>query len=143
MLPKLISRITFAALTVVTAFAAAPNLYLQHNLVSNTAGAADVTDPNLVDPWGVSLSATGPFWVSNRLSGTATIYNGAGDITPIVVTISPAPNSAAGTLGTPTGQVQTPPQLLFSPTAKPRRSSSPPKMDSSPHGTRAQRTRSW
>lgn len=108
MLSKLISPIAIAALGAATAFAAAPNLYLQHNLVSNVAGAADVTDPNLVDPWGVSFSATGPFWVSNRLSGTATIYNGAGAITPTVVTISPAPNSAAGTLGTPTGQVQNP-----------------------------------
>jgi hypothetical protein len=86
--------------------AAGPNLYLPHNRVSNVAGQADVTDPNLVDPWSIALSATGPLWIANHLSGTATIYNGAGAITPIVVTISPAPNSAVGTLGRPTGQVQ-------------------------------------
>jgi uncharacterized protein (TIGR03118 family) len=85
---------------------AGANLYLQHNLVSNLAGAADVTDPNLVDPWGMSFSATSPFWVSNHLSGTATIYNGSGAITPTVVTIPAAAGGA--TLGRPTGQVQNP-----------------------------------
>jgi uncharacterized protein (TIGR03118 family) len=84
------------------------NSYLQHNLVSNVAGQADVTDPNLVDAWGVAFSATGPFWVVNHLSGTATIYNGAGAITPTVVSISPAPGSATGTLGRPTGEMQNP-----------------------------------
>jgi uncharacterized protein (TIGR03118 family) len=83
---------------------AGANLYLQHNLVSNIAGAADVTDPNLVDPWGLSFSASSPFWVSNHLSGTATIYNGSGAITALVVTI-PA-GGGAKTLGRPTGQVQ-------------------------------------
>jgi uncharacterized protein (TIGR03118 family) len=82
------------------------NLYLQHNLVSNISGLADVTDPNMVDPWSIAFSAAGPFWIANHLTGTATIYNGAGAITPTVVTISPAPNSTSGTLGRPTGQVQ-------------------------------------
>jgi uncharacterized protein (TIGR03118 family) len=107
----MISRLAIAACVLFSAaaFAAAPaNLYLQHNLVANTAGTADVTDPNLVDPWSIAFSATGPFWIANHLSGTATVYNGAGAITPLVVTISPAPNSAAGTLGRPTGQVQNP-----------------------------------
>jgi uncharacterized protein (TIGR03118 family) len=83
---------------------AGANLYLQHNLVSNVAGSADATDANLVDPWGISFSATGPFWVSNHLSGTATVYNGAGAITPLVVTIPAA--GGAKTTGRPTGQVQ-------------------------------------
>src|ERR1700688_1322955 len=69
--------------------AAGANLYLVHNLVANVAGQADVTDPNLVDPWGNSLSATSPFWVSNHLSGTSTLYSGNGAITAVVVTIPP------------------------------------------------------
>jgi uncharacterized protein (TIGR03118 family) len=87
--------------------AAGANLYLQHNLVANVAGQADVTDPNLVDPWGNSFSATSPFWVSNHLSGTSTLYNGQGAINPLVVTIPPG--KATTGIGRPTGQVQVAP----------------------------------
>ena len=84
--------------------AAGANVYLQQNLVSNVAGQAAFTDPNLVDPWGNSFSAAGPFWISNHLTGTSTLYNGSGAITPLVVTI---PIGKAGTgIGKPTGQVQ-------------------------------------
>lgn len=85
-------------------FAAGANVYLQHNLVSDIPGTADVTDPNLVNPWGVSFSATGPFWISDNGTGKSTIYNGSGTISPLVVTVL----SAAGASGTgnPTGQVQ-------------------------------------
>lgn len=83
------------------------NVYVQTNLVANTksAGAA-IVDPNLVDPWGISISASSPFWISNHLSGTSTLYNGAGTITPTVVKIPAGAASAAGALGRPTGQVQ-------------------------------------
>ena len=37
--------------------AAGANVYLQQNLVSSVAGQAAVTDPNLLDPWGISLSS--------------------------------------------------------------------------------------
>src|SRR5438105_8357503 len=63
----------------------APNVYVQHNLVSDVPGLADVTDPNLVDPWGVALSAASPFWVS--VNGKALLYNGAGTITRLVDTV--------------------------------------------------------
>src|SRR5579863_3049507 len=84
--------------------AAGANVYLQQNLVANVAGQAAFTDPNLVDPWGISLSASSPFWVSNHLSGTSTLYSGNGAITPLVVTIPPGKASTG--LGRPTGQVQ-------------------------------------
>src|SRR5215813_5863119 len=64
-----------------------PNVYVQHNLVSDIPGTADVTDPNLVDPWGLSFSATGPFWISDAGTAKSTLYNGAGTITPTVVSI--------------------------------------------------------
>ena len=63
------------------------NVYVQHNLVSDVPGMADVTDPNLVDPWGIALSAAGPFWLSDAGTGKATVYNGAGTITALVVTV--------------------------------------------------------
>ena len=99
-------RITRSAwlllLTPASVFAAGANVYVRHDLVSDQAGLADVTDPNLVNPWGVSFSATGPFWVSNTGKGNSTLYNGSGAITPTVVTV---PSAAAGKQGTPTGQV--------------------------------------
>jgi uncharacterized protein (TIGR03118 family) len=89
-------------LTAISVFAAGANVYVRHDLVSDQAGFADVTDPNLVDPWGVSFSATGAFWVSNTGKGNSTLYNGSGAINPLVVTV---PAAGTGKQGTPTGQV--------------------------------------
>jgi len=79
------------------------NVYVQHNLVSDIPGMADVTDPNLVDPWGLSFSATSPFWISNAGKSVSTLYNGAGSITPIVVSIPPGASGPAKS--SPSGQV--------------------------------------
>ena len=49
--------------------------YIQTNLVADTGGIAPITDPNLINPWGISFSTTSPLWVSNQGSGTATVYN--------------------------------------------------------------------
>lgn len=48
--------------------------YLQINLVSDLAGVAQLQDPNMVNPWGISFSATSPFWISDNGSGLATLY---------------------------------------------------------------------
>jgi uncharacterized protein (TIGR03118 family) len=74
------------------------NSFAQTNLVSDIPGMAKTTDPDLVNPWGVSFSSASPFWVSDNGSGLATLYNGAGDKLGLVVTVPPA--GAA-----PTGQV--------------------------------------
>ena len=80
-----------------------PNVYVQHNLVSDIPGMADVTDPNLVDPWGVSTSATSPFWVSDAGKSKSTLYNGAGAITAVVVSIPVGAKGPANS--SPSGQV--------------------------------------
>jgi uncharacterized protein (TIGR03118 family) len=85
------------------------NVYVQHNLVSNVPGMADVTDPNLIDPWGMSFSATSPFWVSNHGKGNTTIYSNASSTTPITIssTVVAIPSGSAGpATSVPTGQVQ-------------------------------------
>ncbi len=74
--------------------------FTQTDLVSNVPGMAVTTDPNLKNPWGVSFSATSPFWVSNQASGNSTLYNGAGAITPLVVTIPPSATPPSGPTGT-------------------------------------------
>ena len=48
--------------------------YLQANLVSDLPGMAQLQDTNLVNPWGISFSATSPFWISDNGSGLATLY---------------------------------------------------------------------
>src|ERR1039458_6843170 len=45
--------------------------YLQANLVSDLPGMAQLQDTNLVNPWGISFSATTPFWISDNGSGLA------------------------------------------------------------------------
>jgi uncharacterized protein (TIGR03118 family) len=80
------------------------NVYIQHNLVSDIAGMADVTDSHLVNPWGVSESTGSPFWVNNQGTATATIYNGSGVANSTVVSV---PSGATKqSLTGPTGQVQ-------------------------------------
>src|ERR1700722_6276075 len=63
--------------------------YLQHNLVSDnsTAAAADHTDPNLLNPWGVAFFPGGPFWISDNGAGVSTLYDGMGNKVPLTVTI--------------------------------------------------------
>lgn len=85
------------------------NAYIQHNLVSDVPGLADVTDPNLIDPWGMSFSATSPYWVSNHGKGNTTIYSNANTTTGITIssTVVTIPPAAGGASPSPaTGQVQ-------------------------------------
>ena len=68
---------------------------------------ADQTDPNLVNPWGISTNSTSPFWISDNHSGSATLYNGQGQPVPagnqLVVKI-PVPQGGTPPAA-PTGQV--------------------------------------
>ncbi len=80
---------------------AAPSTYQQVNLVSDVDGQAQITDPNLVNPWGLSFFPTSPLWVSDNGTDLSTLYaggihGGTQTINPLVVTIPG---------GAPTGQV--------------------------------------
>ena len=80
--------------------------YTQTNLVSNTAGVAPVTDPQLMNPWGLSRASGSPWWISDEAAGLSTLYNGPGAKQSLVVTIPPADPSNKNTpLGTPTGTI--------------------------------------
>ena len=72
------------------------------NLVSDGSVPAANIDPGLINPWGISASPTGPFWVSDNNSGLSTLYDTTGSKQGLVVAV-PGAGGAAG--GTPTGQV--------------------------------------
>ena len=75
--------------------------YTRVDLASDVPGLAPVTDPNLVNPWGVSYSPTGPFWFADNRSGVSDLLDGQGRPFPLVVTVPGAVRS----VGTPTGTV--------------------------------------
>lgn len=72
------------------------------DLVSDIPGRAAVTDPNLVNSWGLSSSPNGPIFVSDNGTSKVTVYAGAHPDEPvrIVPTVVSIPGS-----GAPTGQV--------------------------------------
>jgi hypothetical protein len=61
--------------------------YSQTNLVANTAGVANHTDPQLSNPWGISFIPGQPFWVANNNGGTSTLYDAEGIKTQPTVVI--------------------------------------------------------
>ena len=58
----------------------------QTNLVSNGAVPAALTDPQLVNAWGLAAGPTSPWWVNDNGTGLSTLYNGAGAKQGLVVT---------------------------------------------------------
>jgi uncharacterized protein (TIGR03118 family) len=95
--------------------AEADSVYIQTNLVSDIPGLATITDPLLQNPWGSSHSATSPFWISNQVTNTSTLFAVTGSLNttgslnviqnPLIVAI---PTTASGPPQGPTGQVANP-----------------------------------
>jgi uncharacterized protein (TIGR03118 family) len=69
--------LTFAFLPFFCPMPAEAELFSQINLVTDdqTANSAQITDPHLVNAWGISFSSTSPFWVSANGTGLATLYS--------------------------------------------------------------------
>jgi uncharacterized protein (TIGR03118 family) len=99
-----ISAVGTLLLTATSSWAAGGNAYHWTNLVSDIPGVAKFTDPNLVNPWGLTISSSGNFWVSDAETGVSTIYDEEGVPQPLVVTIPPSASSSEEH-GAPTGQV--------------------------------------
>jgi uncharacterized protein (TIGR03118 family) len=83
--------------------------FVQVNLVSDIPGLATITDPKLVNPWGVAHSTTSPFWSSNQGTSTATLYTVTDktNVTKVPINgngIVNIPTTATGPQG-PTGMV--------------------------------------
>jgi uncharacterized protein (TIGR03118 family) len=69
------------------------NRYAVTNLVTDdqSANHALHEDPNLVNGWGIVASPTSPWWVAANHTDTSILYNGAGDIQPLVVKVTGGP----------------------------------------------------
>jgi uncharacterized protein (TIGR03118 family) len=105
--------------------------YVETDLVANKPGLIDknrithnvqITDDNLVNPWGVAESSTSPFWVSDNGTGVATLYSVTANSDGSQVVQKFPPSSQGGPLvvriplpdgsccGAPTGVVFNPTQ---------------------------------
>jgi uncharacterized protein (TIGR03118 family) len=87
-----------------------PTTFTQTNLISDgsrQAGPAQQTDPNLINPWGVAYSATGPFWISENNSGVSSIdsVTASGVTLNVIPPVTIAPPTTDSGSAAPTGQV--------------------------------------
>src|SRR5262245_56115286 len=110
---RVISSFGFPGVLLYAGIAFSAPFYNQINLVTDDQQAladegfapALTTDPNLINPWGISRGPGTFLWVSNQRTNTSTLYNGNGQaappVAPLVVSI---PHSASPPFG-PTGQV--------------------------------------
>ncbi|HKM69774.1 MAG TPA: TIGR03118 family protein [Stellaceae bacterium] len=112
LLPAAIIAIAVSGVATVRADAQ-QNAYLVTPLVSDLAGKAAVQDTNLKNAWGVAFTpAASPFWISDNNTGLSTLYDGAGAIQSLVVTIPCPPKAGQGSScpgsAAPTGMVWNP-----------------------------------
>lgn len=82
-----------------------PDDYCRSNLVSDLPGVALLQDTNLVNAWGISFSATSPFWISDNGSGLATLYAVTNDALGTVHVDKQGLQVTIPGEGNPTGQV--------------------------------------
>src|SRR5262245_24174952 len=71
--------------------------YLATDLVADLPGIAPVTDPTLVNAWGIALNPNGPFWVSANGTDLSQVYVGTNPVNAAFRVTIPS--------GAPTGQV--------------------------------------
>jgi uncharacterized protein (TIGR03118 family) len=80
--------------------------YVKKHLISDIPGFSFVLDPLLVNPWGISLTGSSPFWISNNGTSTTQLIRGGVAGAPIVLNASPQTITIPG--GLPTGTVASP-----------------------------------
>ena len=105
-------KITLFALasTSLVLMRASADTYSWTNFQSDIAGVAAHTDPDLVNPWGLTASAGGVIWVADNGTGVSTLYRQDGTKNSLVVTIPTAARNREG--GNPTGTIVNPTQVF-------------------------------
>ena len=74
------------------------------DLIADRPGIAPTTDPQLVNPWGLSAAPGGPLWVANNGSWSSTVYDPTTFAKKSLSVFIPGPG---GSDGAPTGTVFT------------------------------------
>jgi uncharacterized protein (TIGR03118 family) len=78
-----------------------PHINVVMQVSDQTGAGTAITDPDAVNSWGLAMSPTGPLWVANNHTNTATVYRGG--IGGAAVTKAGLTVKIPG--GAPTGQV--------------------------------------
>jgi len=97
-LSSLLIGVLFFGLTV----AVSAQSFTVNNLTADVPGVAANTDPNLIGPVGLSRGIIGKWWVPNSGSATATLYDGGGVASALVVNLPPVPGGSTPTRATGT-----------------------------------------
>jgi len=79
--------------------------YRQTNLVSDVPDVALLTDPDLVNAWGIAFSPSSPFWINDNGTGMSTIYAVTDDAQGMVQVVKQGLVVTIPGEGTPTGQL--------------------------------------
>jgi uncharacterized protein (TIGR03118 family) len=80
--------------------------YRVTTLISDIPGMAPVLDPLLVNPWGISMTSSSPFWVANNGTSTSQLIRGDFGGAPVVLNPTMPTVTVSGSL--PTGTVANP-----------------------------------
>jgi uncharacterized protein (TIGR03118 family) len=96
-----LARLAAAAAVVVAAMSAAsaagaasPNAYVVTPLVSNNGVPGTNPDADLKNAWGLTSTATSPWWVADNGTGKSTLYNAAGTKLALTVVVGDDPTGA-------------------------------------------------
>jgi uncharacterized protein (TIGR03118 family) len=93
--------LSFLTLALLALPAAAQRVNINY-LTSDVTNAGAFLDAHLVNPWGMSISPSGPWWISDNGTGLSTLYIASGAPQSLVVTV---PTGTGSGTGTPTGTV--------------------------------------
>jgi len=115
---RLLRYCTYAAALVLIPAVTFAQHYVQTNLGTDLASGATLTnDADLKNPWGLTRSAGGPWWVSDNNAGVSTVYNGnTGAKLLVVVVPGPEGTTLCTTTTPPTPQncfVSAPTGIVF------------------------------
>src|SRR5579862_5773339 len=94
-----VAALAFALLSATLAFggagASAAHSLVAYNLYplvsDSSAVTAPLTDASLVNGWGLTASATSPWWTSNNKTNTSTLYSGVGSKNALTVAVAGGP----------------------------------------------------
>src|SRR5436309_9885774 len=105
LLPALAAVLCLAAAVPAAGAKATRNAYVVHNLVSDQAGRADQTDANVVNAWGLAALPSGPWWLADNGTDTATVRDATGaafpppPASPLVVQVKSGPTGEVANPG--------------------------------------------